>query len=73
MALYHIKYPLNPSLNTQSCNRRPLCSTFTFENLRSPKKNPVLLKKKFKKNSKKKKIIIMQLFSADAIVFSKKF
>ena len=28
-----------PSLNTQSCIRRPLCSTFRFENLRSPKKN----------------------------------
>ena len=27
-----------PSLNTQSCNKRPLCSTFTFENVRSPKK-----------------------------------
>ena len=28
-----------PSLNTQSCNRRPLCSTFRFENMRiSPKK-----------------------------------
>ena len=33
-----------PSLNTHSCNRRPLCSTFTFENVRNPKK-PVLLKK----------------------------
>ena len=32
------KNPNNPSLNTQSCNRRPLCSTFTFENVRSPKK-----------------------------------
>ena len=30
---------LHPSLNTQSCNRRPLCSTFRFENLSiSPKK-----------------------------------
>ena len=29
----------NPSLNTQSCIRRPLCSTFRFENLSfSPKK-----------------------------------
>ena len=27
----------NPSLNTQSCIMRPLCSTFKFENLRSPK------------------------------------
>ena len=31
---------LSPSLNTQSCNRRPLCSTFRFENLSiSPTKN----------------------------------
>ena len=29
---------LQPSLNTQSCNKRPLCSTFRFENVRSPKK-----------------------------------
>ena len=28
-----------PSLNTQSCIRRPVCSTLKFENLRSPKKN----------------------------------
>ena len=27
-----------PSLNTQSCIRRPLCSKLKFENLRSPKK-----------------------------------
>ena len=26
------KFLSNPSLNTQSCNRDPLCSTFTFEN-----------------------------------------
>ena len=41
----------NPSLNTQSCNRRPLCSTFTFENLRSPKKTsfiPIKNQKKIK-------------------------
>ena len=25
-----------PSLNTQSCHRRPLCSTFTFEKFHSP-------------------------------------
>ena len=32
-----------PSLNTQSCIRRPLCSTFRFENLSiSPKKKRVL-------------------------------
>ena len=49
-----------PSLNTQSCNRRPLCSTLKFENLRSPKKS--LKKIKF----------IMQFFCAEAIVFSKK-
>ena len=34
-----------PSINTQSYNRRPLCSTFTFENLRSPKKNGFIPKK----------------------------
>ena len=28
---WELKYVLNPSLNTQSCNRRPLCSTFRFE------------------------------------------
>ena len=27
------KYYVIPSLNTQSCIRRPLCSTFRFENL----------------------------------------
>ena len=39
-----------PSLNTQSCNRRPLCSTFTFENVRSPR-NTVLFQKNETKNS----------------------
>ena len=39
---YTLQYP---SLNTQSCNRRPLCSTFIFENVRSPKK-PAFSKKK---------------------------
>ena len=34
-----------PSLNTQSCNRRPLRSTFKFENLRSPKKPQFYSKK----------------------------
>ena len=48
-----LQEPRTPSLNTQSCNRRPLCSTFRFENLRSPKKNRFkihnyFLKKKFK-------------------------
>ena len=34
-----IKLACGPSLNTQSCNRRTLCSTFRFENLSiSPKK-----------------------------------
>ena len=28
-------YSVCPSLNTQSCNRRPFSSTFTFENVRS--------------------------------------
>jgi hypothetical protein len=36
----HVIYlKLRPSLNTQSCIRRPLCSTFRFENPRSPEKN----------------------------------
>ena len=51
----------SPSLNTQSCKGRPLCSTFTFENVRSPKE--IIIMKKD----------VMQLFDADARVFSKKF
>ena len=43
-------YRVSPSLNTQSCNRRPLCSTFKFENLRSPKKKRFLPKNYFFKN-----------------------
>ena len=32
-------FRIDPSLNTQSCIKRPLCSTFRFENLSiSPKK-----------------------------------
>ena len=31
----------DPSLNTQSCNKRPFCRTLKFENLRSPKKKRV--------------------------------
>ena len=31
--LKEVTLSLNPSLNTQSCNRRPLCSTFIFENV----------------------------------------
>ena len=46
-----------PSLNTQSCNRRPLCSTFTFENVRSPK-NQFYSKKNSKKKFKRKKYIL---------------
>ena len=30
-----------PSLNTQSCNNRPSCSTFTFGNVRSSKKTMI--------------------------------
>ena len=52
-----------PSLNTQSCNRRPLFSTFTFENVRGPKRT-VLFQKKFRK-FKEKIQFIMQLFSAE--------
>ena len=38
-------YGVPPSLNTQSCNKRPLCSTFTSENVRSPKKSNFIQKK----------------------------
>ena len=42
-----------PSLNTQSSIRRPLCSTFRFENLSiSPKKNFFKLYQKINKNYK---------------------
>ena len=41
-----LDYCITPSLNTQSCIRRPLCSTFKFENLRSPPKNDIFLGKK---------------------------
>ena len=37
LKLYHLSQ--TPSLNTQSCIKRPLCSTLKFENFRSPKKN----------------------------------
>ena len=37
---------LKPSLNTQSYNRRPLCSAFTFQNVPSPKKTQLYSKKK---------------------------
>jgi hypothetical protein len=47
-------FHFTPSLNTQSYIRRPLCSTFRFENLRiSPKKRVFYVfgvKKKIKKN-----------------------
>ena len=36
----------NPNLNTQSCNKRPLCSTFTSRNVHSAKEN---MKKRPKK------------------------
>ena len=42
---------ISPSLNTQSCNRRPLCSTFTYENLRSRKKYIFYMYYVFKKIS----------------------
>ena len=60
-----------PSLNTQSCNRRPLCSTLTDSDLRicaALRKNPVLFQKKIQNILFFK--FIMQLFSADASVFS---
>ena len=47
------EFGTGPSLNTQSCIRRPLCSTFKFENLRSPKKT-VFTKTYFFKNFLKK-------------------
>ena len=42
-----LAYQLNPGLKTQSCKRRPLCSTFTFENVHSSKTS--FIPKKFKK------------------------
>ena len=36
-------YYFSPNLNSQSCNRRPLCSTFT--NVSSPKKTSFIPKK----------------------------
>ena len=66
--LYHnYLFVLIPSLNTQSCIRRPLCSTLKFENLSS-----ILRQKKMKKKwrNKRHKRDIMQLFSADATMFS---
>ena len=61
-----VKIPLkieqDPSLNTQSCNRRPLCSTFTFENVGSPKKTQFYSKKVLKKCPQKLLIIRPQLF-----------
>ena len=58
------------SLNAESCNRISLCGTFTFENVRSPKKKTVVFQKKFKTNKKKR--FIMQLVSKDAIMFTPK-
>ena len=60
-----IKMHFNPSLNTQSCNRRPLCSTFRFENLSiSPKKNCFFNFFKFFQKEKKKiiKAILYNFF-----------
>ena len=54
-----------PNLNTQSCNRRPLCSTFTFENVGRPIKTSFVQKKRIKNKIK----FIIQPFSADTIVF----
>ena len=44
-----LELPVFPSLNAQSCNKGPICSTFRFENLHSPKKT-FLLKNYFLKN-----------------------
>ena len=58
----------NPSLNNQSCNRRPLCSTFTFENVSSfiyqkkIKKNIFFFFNIREKNSQELLIIGLQLF-----------
>ena len=52
----NVRLTLYHSLNTQSCNRRPLSSTFTFENVRSPKKNSIFIPKKISKIKKEKKI-----------------
>ena len=40
-----------PSPYTQSCNRRPFCSTLKFENFCSHKKKQFYFKKKFNKSS----------------------
>ena len=44
-----LSFRMIPSLNTQSCNRRPLCSKFTFGNVGSPKKTSFIPKKIRKK------------------------
>ena len=49
----------HPSLNTLSCNRRPLCSTFIFENVSSPKTTVSFQKKQ--KKSKKKFYLLLKL------------
>ena len=57
----------SPSLDTQSCNKRPLCSTFTFENVRSPKKT--ILSKKILKKMKE----IKENLKENTKKFQKKF
>ena len=69
MSYYH---DFIPSLDTQSCIRRPLCSTLKLENLRSPKKMSFFMFLQSKKIPIPIKKGIMQLFSPDSIVFSKK-
>ena len=44
------EFRVEPNLNTQSCNRRPLCSTFTFENVCNPKKSFIPKKKEKKED-----------------------
>ena len=68
-------YSIRRIPNTQSCNRRPLCSTFTFENVCTPKKPSFIPKKDSKE---RKKYIIFKIYHATFLcghysVFKKKF
>ena len=58
----HVQFPFigfgHPSLNIQSCIRRPLCCTFKCKSLRSPKKTIFGGQKEFKKFLIKKVLCI---------------
>ena len=72
--VYFLKFDLHPSLNTQSCNRRPLCSTFRFEIWVLALKNPVFSTFSNLFNKKLKKIIkaILCNFSVRLLKYLKK-